>query len=115
MGWILAALTPWVTASEPVPVKKSKLPLPLGAMVVREGIKADNKVCNVVTGSFRNYEQITKLKDDIGSMEAYVYERDTVGMLIRKWDGQGGQWRMQALFALLVESLKRNDSKGKWY
>lgn len=113
LGWILAALTPWATVPEPVPVKKGKLPLPLGAVVAREGIKADNKTVNVVTGSFRNYESIIKLKDDVGRKEAYVHERDTVGMSIRRWDGQGGHWRLQALFALLVEALKRNDPRGK--
>lgn len=113
LGWILAALAPWATVPEPVPVKKGKLPLPLGAMVAREGIKIDNKICNVVTGAFRNHEQITKLKDDIGCNEPYVKERDTVGMLIRRWDSQGGHWRLQALFAILVEALKRNDPKGK--
>ncbi|CZR63291.1 related to tRNA nucleotidyltransferase [Phialocephala subalpina] len=112
LSWILAALTPWSTVPELVPVKKGKLPLPLGAMVAREGIKADNKTINVVTGAFRNLEQITKLKDDIGRKESYVNERDTVGMSIRRWDTQGGHWRLQALYALLVEALKRNDPKG---
>ena len=97
---------------EPAPTKKGKLPLPLGAIVAREGIKADNKVCNVVTGAFRDYEQIIKLKDDIARNETYVNERDTVGMTIRRWDLQGGHWRLQALFAILVEALKRNDPKG---
>ncbi|KAF8849141.1 poly A polymerase C-terminal region-like protein [Acephala macrosclerotiorum] len=111
LGWILAALAPWATVPEPVPVKKGKLPLPLGAIVAREGIKADNKTINVVTGSFRNHESITKLKDDIRRKELYVNERDTIGMTIRRWDAQGGHWRLQTLFALLVEALKRNDPK----
>jgi tRNA nucleotidyltransferase (CCA-adding enzyme) len=113
LGWILAAVSPWTSVPEPVPIKKGKLPLPLGAMVAREGIKADNKVCNVVTGAFRYYEEIIKLKDDIANDESYVKERDTVGMTIRRWDVQGGHWRLQALFAILVEALKRNDTKGK--
>lgn len=115
LGWILAAVAPWTTVPELVPIKKGKLPLPLGAMVAREGIKADNKVCNVVTGAFRNYEEIIKLKDDITHDESYVKERDTVGMTIRRWDAQGGHWRLQALFAILVEALNRNDFKGKQY
>ncbi|KUJ07031.1 uncharacterized protein LY89DRAFT_602116 [Mollisia scopiformis] len=112
LGWILAALAPWATAPDPVPVKKGKLPLPLGSMVAREGIKANNKICNVVTGSLRNHEQITRLKGDIGRNESYVNERDTVGMMIRGWDGQGGHWRVQALFAILVEAMKRDDPKA---
>lgn len=111
-GWILAALTPWVTVPEPAPVKKGKLPPPLATIVAREGIKADNKVCNIVTGAFRDYEQITQLKNDIKRKEPYVNERDTIGMTIRRWDGQGGHWRMQALFAILAGALKKNDRQG---
>lgn len=113
-GWILAALAPWTTVPEPVPVKKGKIPLPLGTMVVREGIKADNKLCNAVTGAFRDFEQIIKLKDDIANSEPYVNERDTIGMMIRRWDAQGGHWRLQALFAILVEAMNKKDPNGTY-
>lgn len=87
--------------------------MPPGTMVAREGIKADNKICNVITGAFRNYEQITRLKDDIKrNEEAYIHKRDTVGMSIRRWDSQGGHWRLQALFALLVEAMDHDSLQG---
>lgn len=113
LGWVLAALTPWSQIPLPQPVViGGKLPLPLGTKVAREGIKSENKICSVVTGSFRHYEQITELKEAIRRKDTYTNKRDTVGMTIRRWDAQGGHWRLQALFAILVEALKR-DSKGK--
>ena len=82
-------------------------------MVAREGLKADNKICGVVSGAFMHSKQIIKLKDDIIANRPYVHERDTVGMSIRRWDSQGGQWRLQALFALLVEAMNRNEPKSR--
>ncbi len=110
LGWVLVALTPWSQIPLPQPaITGGKLPLPLGTKVAREGIKSENKICNVVTGSFRHYEQITELKEAIRRKYAYTNKRDTVGMMIRRWDAQGGHWRLQALFAILVEALKRNS------
>ena len=115
LSWILAALVPWSSIPQTLAVKrKGKLQLPLGAMVAREGIKADNKICGVVAGAFKHFQEITALKDAIKKQEPYVNERDTVGMTIRRWDDQGGHWRLQALFALLVEAMNRNSS-GKFH
>ena len=50
------------------------------------------------------------MKDAIIQEVKYTSQRDKVGMTIRRWDAQGGHWRLQALFALMVEALKR-DSK----
>lgn len=106
LSWVLAALTPLSAVSNPQPQKVgAKLPLPFATNVAREGIKADNKVCNVVTAAFRNAEAIIRLKLSILKKEPFVTERDTLGMLIRKWDSQGGHWRVQVLFALLVTTL----------
>ena len=114
LSWILAALTPWSLIPLPKPaIPGGKASLPLGTMVAREGIKADNKSCSVITGAFKNYEQITGLKDDIKrNQDAYIHERDTVGMSIRRWDSQGGHWRLQALLALLVEAMNHPNSQG---
>jgi hypothetical protein len=84
-------------------------------MVAREGIKADNKICNAASGAFKQYKQIIKLKDDIIQKEPYTNERDTVGMTIRRWDSQGGSWRVQAMFALLVEAMDRKDLQSKGF
>jgi hypothetical protein len=113
LAWIFAALTPWSAIPDPQPEKAgAKLPLPFAANVAREGIKADNKICSVVTAAFRNCNEITNLKGAIKRKDSYVKERDTLGMMIRKWDSQGGHWRIQVLLALLAQSLKQADVIG---
>lgn len=114
LSWLLAALTPWAGLQPPPPAKAGgKPPLPFATTVAREGIKSDNKVCNVVTGASRNYAQITEFKSAVKDGKPFIHERDTLGMAIRKWDSQGGHWRLQALYALLVEVL--NTSRGKFF
>lgn len=73
--------------------------------MAREGIKADNKTCSVVSGAFKHYKEITELKNAIKAKKSHINERDTVGMAIRRWDSHGGHWRLQALFALLIEAM----------
>lgn len=115
IAWVLAALTPWSTVPQTMSVKsKGKPSIIIGAAVAREGIKAETKICNVIGGAFKNYEAITALKDAINRNDVYTKERDTVGMFIRGWDAQGGHWRLQALFALLVEAMNQSESKGRF-
>ena len=111
LAWILATLTPWSAVPDPQPEKVgAKLPLPFATNVAREGIKADNKICSVVTAAFRNYNDIIKLQIAVGRKEdAFIHERDTLGMMIRKWDSMGGQWKVQVLFALLVDVFDKAD------
>ncbi|TGO15034.1 hypothetical protein BTUL_0045g00440 [Botrytis tulipae] len=113
LAWILAALTPW-TAIPPAQAAKpgGKIPPPYGALVAREGLKAESKLCNMVAGAFKQYAEITELKDAIKKNDPYIHKRDTVGMIIRKWESHGGQWKLQALFALLVEALKLKSAEG---
>lgn len=111
LSWLLAALVPWAQVGQPEnPGGKARLPF--ATLVAREGIKANNKVCNVVTGAVRNRIEITQLKDAIKNKLPYIDERDTVGMSIRRWDSDGGHWRLQALYALLVEAMGRNNQQG---
>jgi hypothetical protein len=125
LGWMLAALAPLSGIPNPEPEKLgAKLPLPFGTNVAREGIKADGKVCNVVTAAFRNAKAITSLKSSVSQQkltklgnkssatpntDPLVTERDKLGMLIRKWDSQGGHWRIQVLFAQLAETFEDAD------
>ncbi|QSZ28759.1 hypothetical protein DSL72_003264 [Monilinia vaccinii-corymbosi] len=113
LAWILAALTPW-TAIPPAQATKpgGKIPQPYGFLVAREGLKAESKLCNMAAGAFKQYAEITELKASIKRNDPYIHQRDTVGMMIRKWDSQGGQWKLQALFALLVEALKLKGPEG---
>ncbi|KKY25746.1 putative trna nucleotidyltransferase [Diplodia seriata] len=96
--------------------------------VAREGIKAPNKVCDVMTASVRNLEEIRGLKDKFNVQQNQPHKKsesddatapDTVGMAIRKW---GPSWRNQALFVLLYEVLNLPEgeqeilrSYSKWF
>jgi tRNA nucleotidyltransferase (CCA-adding enzyme) len=111
MSWILVALVPWSAIPNP-PWTGHKPPLLFGTRVAQEGIKANSKICNLVNSAFKNYTQITDLKDAVAKGETYIHERDTVGMRIRTWDADGGNWRIQALFALLVEVMGCAGSHG---
>jgi tRNA nucleotidyltransferase (CCA-adding enzyme) len=115
LAWILAALVPWSSVPQTPPIKQKGKPLlPLGGMVAREGIKADNKICNVVSGAFKHFQEITELKSAIKTNKPHINERDAMGMAIRRWESQGGHWRLQALFALLVEAMNVKISTGKF-
>lgn len=113
LAWILTALTPW-SAVPPAQAPKpgGKVRSPYGQMVAREGLKAESKLCNVVGGAFKQYAEITELKESIKRKDSFINQRDTLGMMIRRWDSQGGQWRLQVLFALLVEALKLDSAAG---
>lgn len=106
---ILAALTSWADAPQPQRTRpEAKLPAPVATNVAREGIKATNKICDVVTSSVRNAGEITMLKDRVGGRKKYPQRhvaedpcaRDVIGMAIRRW---GASWRHQVAFGLFLE------------
>ncbi|KAI1499380.1 poly A polymerase head domain-containing protein [Biscogniauxia marginata] len=105
-AWLLAAIAPWESVPQPSPTDPRKPPPPLCTMAVREGIKAKNKICELVTASHNNREEIMSLKAAVSQKESYINERDKFGMPIRHWDSRGGHWRLQVLFALLVEAMQ---------
>ncbi|KAF9870862.1 putative poly polymerase protein [Colletotrichum karsti] len=106
-AWALAAVAPYAHVDTEVTVPKSKGTLPLATLVAREGIKAPNKLCDVITGACRHRSEIASLKQSTWAKEPRASERDTVGMAIRKWDSRGGRWRVQVLYALLVEAMEK--------
>lgn len=112
-AWVLAALTPWSTIPLPKPTPAGKQLLPLPTLVAQKGIKLNNKICEIVTGAFRNLQEITSLRDSILKKEPLIQERDTLGMTIRRWDFQGKNWKLQVLLAVLVESMTTNEA-GKF-
>jgi hypothetical protein len=81
--------------------------------VAREGVKANNRICEVVTGAFRHFDEIIKLKEDVLARQSYVYERDTLGMAIRRWDAHGGHWKLHVILAIVVESATWDATAGK--
>ena len=114
VAWILAAVAPW--SSVPLPEAKvgAKIPLPYATLVGREGIKVNNKISDIITASFRNSAEITTLRDAILEKYAYVNERDTVGMMIRRWDWTGKNWRLEVMLAIFVEVLNKGQA-GKFH
>jgi tRNA nucleotidyltransferase (CCA-adding enzyme) len=112
-AWVLAALSPWAYVEQPKHKGTGKLPPPLATLAAREGIKATNKLCDVVTGSERHRGDIMTLKNAICEKASYVDERDRLGMAIRGWEARGGHWRLQVLSALLVEAIAAVDGTKK--
>ncbi|KEY66580.1 hypothetical protein S7711_01874 [Stachybotrys chartarum IBT 7711] len=109
-AWNLCALSPWMMVEEPPsPTRKAKSPPPV-AVIAREGYRAPNKLTDVISASYRHRIEITDLKRAVDKKEAFTNERDRVGMAIRKWDADGGSWRLQVLSAMLVEAMEKLES-----
>ncbi|KAI9745587.1 MAG: CCA tRNA nucleotidyltransferase, mitochondrial [Claussenomyces sp. TS43310] len=112
LAWLLASLAPWFDTKDLPPSKTGRTSLPYAARVAREGIKQSNRVCDFVTGAFRHFEEIIKFKDAIVTRQAFTRQPDVLGMAIRRWDEQGGQWRIQVVLAILVEAMTSDVSAG---
>ncbi len=106
-AWNLAALTPWAQLPEDKPAKKGKPPTPWATQAIREGIRAPNKLCNLAEGAHRHRSEIQELKKIVCEEQPTMKERDRFGMAIRGWDSKGGQWRLQVLYAVLVDAEMR--------
>lgn len=102
-AWVLAAVLPWETVDEPPHNGKGKAPPPFPALAVREGIKANNKLCDLVTAAHTNIHEIMDLMIKVTSNDPIIEERDKFGMAIRRWDSKAGHWRLQVLYAILNE------------
>ncbi|KXH59592.1 poly A polymerase head domain-containing protein [Colletotrichum salicis] len=116
-AWNLAAVTPYSHIREEVPLPKARGTVPLTTLVAREGIKAPNKLCDVITAAYRHRAEILGLKQGFGAGKSRTTERSIVGMAIRKWDSHGGHWRVQVLYALLVEAIEKlpsDSTTGKY-
>ena len=122
LALLLAAHIPWVDAPTPeLPKAKGKGRAPLPVSVSREGIKAPNKICDVIAAAVRNADDIIKLKDRLVQRKRYTNRhfegddataRDVLGMAIRSW---GASWRSQVLWAILAEvsaEPKNQDSES---
>ncbi|KAL9096934.1 MAG: hypothetical protein Q9165_000898 [Trypethelium subeluteriae] len=117
---LLAAHVPWVDAPDPEPSKaRGKVPIPVPVSVAREGIKATNKICDIISAAIRNADEIIELKDRLVERKKYPHRRaegkdatarDVLGMAIRSW---GATWRSQVLWAILVEVSAEPDKQDK--
>ena len=126
LAWILAALTPYIAYHRDLKAARNFQFPGYAVGVAKEGIKADNKICNVVAAAFQNAPTIIRLKLFIAKLKCgntysakvedflnadhsmndlEATSRCSLGMRIREWESKGGHWRVQVLFALLAESL----------
>ncbi|EFX04213.1 tRNA nucleotidyltransferase [Grosmannia clavigera kw1407] len=86
-AWVLAAAVPWDQVSE------------------QGGIRAPNKLSDVITGAHRHRADILALKQAVCDGAPCMRERDRFGMAIRTWEARGSNWKLQVLYALLFEVL----------
>ncbi|KAF2188295.1 poly A polymerase C-terminal region-like protein [Zopfia rhizophila CBS 207.26] len=109
LAWICASLIPWADAPMVPNSKPNQRPHYAATLVAREGLKAPNRISDVVTGSLRDAEEIGKLVDQCHRQIKWpttnrvgldATARDTLGMAIRRW---GPTWRSQVWFTLLHE------------
>ncbi|KAI1456634.1 hypothetical protein F4805DRAFT_467973 [Annulohypoxylon moriforme] len=124
-AWILAAICPWENVQDPPHNGKGKQPPPFVTLAAREGIKASNKLSDLATAAHNNRAEIITLMTAVSENAPFVTERDRFGMAIRNWDARAGHWRVQVLYALLVEamealapgsakSISKDDFLRKW-
>ncbi|ORY09639.1 hypothetical protein BCR34DRAFT_625601 [Clohesyomyces aquaticus] len=119
LAWICASLVPWADAPMVPHPKSTQRPLYAAMLVAREGIKAPNKVSDVVTASLQHGEEIRKLVDgcctqlrrpNTKAVGDDATARDTLGMAIRRW---GPTWRSQVLFSLIYEIVLGSTSRDR--
>ncbi|OLN97321.1 CCA tRNA nucleotidyltransferase, mitochondrial [Colletotrichum chlorophyti] len=109
-AWNLAAVTPYAYVKTEMPTPKSRQTMPMTTLAAQKGIKASNKLSEVLTAAYRNRAEIVALKQSVYAKEAWASERDKVGMAIRRWDAtKGGHWRLQILYALLVDAMENTQ------
>lgn len=119
LAWLLSCFVPLADAPEPQkPSKGGKAPAPLASTVAREGIKAPNKLSDVVFSAVHNSEDILSVKDAFTTSRhprgrtmvgPDAENRDTLGRAIRRW---GPTWRAQTVFAYLLDLKSRRPAEG---
>ena len=123
LAWLLCSLVPWARMrASNFHKSEARPPLPIAAIVAREGLKLDNKNLSVVKNSVLNLDDIiaSKLATSKDSQvsasplkrKRSVLTRDRLGMSIRRW---GTNWRSSVLFALLVQSMEAEHENGEWF
>lgn len=115
-AWQLAAMVPYRDAPQPPPPEANrKAPPPTAVTVAREGIKATNKICEVLTAALRHQTEIADFVDRLHRKQRRPQQtldgpdptaRDVLGMALRRW---GASWRSQVMYAMLVEVAGGED------
>ncbi|KAI9783426.1 MAG: CCA tRNA nucleotidyltransferase, mitochondrial [Peltula sp. TS41687] len=117
-AWLLVTIFPWASVPTEDHVNPGSKPgLPLSTIVVKAGIKAPNKDCEIITSACRNASAIARLQREAMTQTevpkspdrttAYL-RRDTLGMAIHRW---GPTWRSQVLLALLLDLFSQTPDE----
>ena len=106
-AWLLAALTPWF--SIPTPPGDRKHAIPWSTKVAREGLKTGNLISNVITASSKHGDEIKQMRDTL-KQQGQEADRGNLGMAIRRWEADGGQWRLQVLAAALQDTFEMESA-----
>lgn len=106
-AWILVCIVPFARIPSADPTANPRKYPPPATLAAREGMKAPNKVADIITGAVRHREEILELRDIVLSGSPRMNERDLFGMAIRKWEAHGTHWRLQILFAILDDVMTR--------
>ncbi|KUI55102.1 CCA tRNA nucleotidyltransferase, mitochondrial [Cytospora mali] len=104
-AWVLACIVPFAEFPSPSGGNPKKQ-LPPATLAAREGIKAPNKLADIITAAVRHLNEISDLKAKVCNGDPSIHERDRFGMAIRGWEARGTHWRLQVLFAMLYEMLE---------
>ena len=116
IAWQLAAVAPWMVVPDSTRSNGNSNAAPLVAMVARGGYKAPKKLSDLIAASYLHRVEIMAIKSAVNTKQPRGEEREKVGMAIRRWDAQGGSWKLQVLNALLVDvmqNLGEEEAKGK--
>ncbi|KAF3767498.1 poly A polymerase C-terminal region-like protein [Cryphonectria parasitica EP155] len=113
LAWVLACVVPFSRIPFDNSFAGLKKNPPAATLAAREGIKAPNKLTELVTAAVRHREEIIELKKTVISRGERMNERDYLGMPIRRWEAQGKHWRLQVLFAILDDVMSRAQDSSQ--
>lgn len=110
LAWILACIVPF--SRVPFDAANYRKNPPAAMLAAREGVKAPNRITEVVTAAVLHREEIVELKNIAVQGLEHANERDYFGMRIRAWDAREKLWRSQVLFAMLDDIMQRVQTAG---
>lgn len=107
IAWVLACIVPFARTPSPNSQANPRKFPPPATMAAKIGIKAPNKVSDLITGAVMHREEIVELRDVVLGSTERMNERDLFGMAIRRWETHGTHWRLQVFFAILDDVMSR--------
>lgn len=107
LAWTIACIVPFAQiANQGAASGNLKRKPPLATVAAREGIKATNKVSELITAAWRDLNEIREMRDVVCSKGERLNDRAYFGMAIRRWEAHGKYWRLQVLFAMLDDVMR---------